>query len=294
MSNIIWAYATVGESHPRLFKTLADNLVVLDSLSGFKPQNIANITWACATAGESHPLLFRKLADAAIARCNEFNSQEIANFVWAYATNGQTYLHLYSSFAPTVKSIMGKCNSQEVANIGWAYAVANADVPSLFNYDFVSSCLEKENDFSLENLCQLHQWQMWQEELKSSIELPQSLREKCQKAFKSTLPTPSHFQAVVIFELLSIGLHPDEEVLTKSGYRLDALVEVNGMKMGIEVDGPSHFVSREPTGSTLQKCRQVHALDGITVISVPYWEWNKLGTDRGKKQQYLRFALGLT
>jgi hypothetical protein len=95
-------------------------------------------------------------------------------------------------------------------------------------------------------------------------------------------------------ELLSIGLHPDEEVLTKSGYRLDALVEVNGMKMGIEVDGPSHFVGREPTGSTLLKCRQVHALNGIPIISVPFWEWNKLGTDRGKKQQYLRFALGLT
>lgn len=194
ISNIIWAYATVGESHSRLFKKLADQVVELDSLSGFKPQNIANITWAYATAGESHPLLFRKLADVAIARCNEFNSQEIANILWAYATNGQTDLHLYSSFAPTVKSITGKCNIQEVANIGWAYAVANADAPSLFNYDFVSLCLEKENDFSLENLCQLHQWQLWQEELKSNIELPQSLREKCQKAFKSTLPTPSHFQ----------------------------------------------------------------------------------------------------
>ena len=34
--------------------------------------------------------------------------------------------------------------------------------------------------------------------------------------------------------LSSIGMHPDEEVLTPSGYRLDALVEVNGTTVGID------------------------------------------------------------
>jgi hypothetical protein len=37
-------------------------------------------------------------------------------------------------------------------------------------------------------------------------------------------------------------LDPKEEFLTKSGYSLDALVVVNGEKIGVEVDGPSHFV----------------------------------------------------
>ncbi len=59
------------------------------------------------------------------------------------------------------------------------------------------------------------------------------------------------------------------------------------------MDGPSHFVGRKPTGSTLLKHRQVKILDEIEVISVPYWEWNKLGKDEVKKQQYLRVALGL-
>jgi hypothetical protein len=86
---------------------------------------------------------------------------------------------------------------------------------------------------------------------------------------------------------------PEEEVLTASGYRLDALVEVNGIKVGIEVDGPSHFINREPTGSTLLKRRQVNKLDDIRIVSVPYWEWNKLGKDSVKKQQYLQSKLGL-
>jgi hypothetical protein len=67
-------------------------------------------------------------------------------------------------------------------------------------------------------------------------------------------------------------------------------VEANGKKIGIEVDGPSHFVCRKPTGSTLLKNRQVNTLDEIEVISVPYWEWNKLGKDGVKKQQYLRLC----
>jgi hypothetical protein len=97
----------------------------------------------------------------------------------------------------------------------------------------------------------------------------------------------------VVSVLSSIGMLPEEEVLTASGYRLDALVEVNGTKVGIEVDGPSHFINREPTGSTLLKCRQVNNLDDIRIVSVPYWEWSKLGKERVKKQMYLRSKLDL-
>jgi hypothetical protein len=83
-------------------------------------------------------------------------------------------------------------------------------------------------------------------------------------------------------------MSPEEEVLTPSGYRLDALVEVNGEKVGIEVDGPSHFINRDPTGSTLLKRRQVSTLDGIPIVSVPYWDWIKLGNNHVKKQDFLR------
>ncbi len=44
-----------------------------------------------------------------------------------------------------------------------------------------------------------------------------------------------------MFVLASIGIQPEVEVLTKSRYRMDRLVEANGKKIGIEVDGPSHF-----------------------------------------------------
>jgi len=51
-------------------------------------------------------------------------------------------------------------------------------------------------------------------------------------------------------------------------------------------------INREPIGSTLLKWRQVYTLDDIQIISVPYWFWDKFGTDRTKKQMYLRCKLG--
>jgi hypothetical protein len=224
----------------------------------------------------------------AIASCNKYNSQDIANLLWAYATVGSIDLHLFTSFAPAVKVVLGQCNSQALANIAWAYAVANVNDHSIFNSDLINALQAKANDFGLKDLSQLHQWQLWQDELKSGINLPPALRKNCRQAFVSESYQSSRFQDDVVSVLLSIGLRPEEELLTASGYRLDALVEVNGMKVGIEVDGPSHFVNREATGSTLLKRRQVNKLDGIRIVSVPYWEWDRFGNDRGKKQEYLR------
>ena len=85
-------------------------------------------------------------------------------------------------------------------------------------------------------------------------------------------------------------------MLTQSGYRLDAVVEINGKKVGVEVDGPFHFIGRNPNGSTILKHRQVTTLDDIPVVSVPYWEWDKLGKhgkNSDKKEKYLRDLLGL-
>ena len=80
-----------------------------------------------------------------------------------------------------------------------------------------------------------------------------------------------------------------------TGYRIDALVEVKGKTIGVEVDGPSHFIGRSKslTGSTIMKRRQVPSIDGIELVSVPYWEWDNLGKDQTKKQEYLRKLLNL-
>jgi len=294
-SNIIWAFATAGESNPKLFSKFGNHIVAMKDLGQFKPQELSNIIWAYATAGEAHPQLFSKFADHIVAMkdLGLFKPQHFTNIIWAYATVGINDQHLFTSFAPAVKSVLIQCSSQALANIAWAYAVANVNDHLLFNTDFVAALQANAGDFGLENLSQLHQWQLWQDELQSGINLPPALRNKCRQAFVSQSYRSSNLQDDVISVLSSIGLLPEEEVLTSSGYRLDALVEVNGMKVGIEVDGPSHFINQVPTGSTLLKRRQVSTLDDIRIVSVPYWEWDEFGTDRVKKQMYLRSKLDL-
>jgi hypothetical protein len=268
----------------------------MKDLSGFKPQALSNILWSYATAGKSHPLLFQKLTHIATSRSNNFKPQEVSNLLWAYATVGLIDKHLFTSFAPAVKSVLGQCNSQALANIAWAYAVANVNDPSLFNTDFMNALQSKANDFGTEECRQLYQWQLWQEELQSGINLPPALHEECRQAFVSQSYQSSRLQDDVISVLSSIGMSPKEEVLTPSCYRLDAIVEVNGEKVGIEVDGPSHFINQEATGSTLLKRRQVSTLDDVYIVSVPYWEWDRFGTDHAKtkKQDYLQIKLGLS
>ncbi|KAL7494204.1 LOW QUALITY PROTEIN: hypothetical protein ACHAWT_003636 [Skeletonema menzelii] len=79
-----------------------------------------------------------------------------------------------------------------------------------------------------------------------------------------------------------------------SGYRLDAIVQVEGKQVSIEVETVHLISSTEaPTGSAILKRRQVSSIDGIELVSVPYWEWDKLDKDEAKEQEYLRNLLGL-
>ena len=76
-----------------------------------------------------------------------------------------------------------------------------------------------------------------------------------------------------------------EVLTTKSGYSLDAVVMFRGEKIGVEVDGPTHFVGRSqsPYGKTVLKRRQLHALEGWRLVAIPYWEWK--ANDKGSSQE---------
>eukprot|EP00984_Skeletonema_dohrnii_P008050 scaffold2949_cov92-Skeletonema_dohrnii-CCMP3373.AAC.1 len=295
-ANTMWAYATAGVRHPKLFEKVANHIVGLVNLDRFVPQEFSNIVWAYATAQVSHPKMFKKVAEAAVQREREFsNSQHVANLLWAYATMGIVDKKLFTSFMPTAAKLIDSYNNQGLANIAWAYAVADVDAPTLFNAHFINKCVEKEGRFEIEHYSQLHQWHLWQTKEKSNPGLSIELQDKCYDIFISEEPTVSKLQDDVVAQLSSIGLEPKEEVLMSSGYRIDAIVEVNGKTIGIEVDGPSHFIGRsQPTGSTILKRRQVPSIDGIELVAVPHWEWNKLlGKVEVKRQDYLRKLLGL-
>jgi hypothetical protein len=292
LANTVWAYATAGFQHHHLFKRIGDHIIVLVDLKSFKPQDFSNTVWAFAKAGMQHPDLFSKVGDHIVASDNLkfFTPQNLSNTVWAYATANELRADLFEKICIALANRMEfqSFDPQALANIAWAYAVANAHAPMIFNNHFTNALLVTQHDFGIEERYQLHQWHLWQINELSHAGLPEELRERCYQAFVGDDTTVSRFQKDVVRELRSIDLEPVEEFITSSGYSIDALVEVNGKSIGIEVDGPSHFINKMPSAKTMLKRRQITAIDKIPLVSVPYWEWNELGKDRVKKQQYLK------
>ncbi|KAL3769302.1 hypothetical protein ACHAWO_007974, partial [Cyclotella atomus] len=136
---------------------------------------------------------------------------------------------------------------------------------------------------------QLCQWHLWQTEELSNDGLPDNLSDRCRGTFAEANTRTSRLQRDVVHELKSMDLRPIEEF----GYSIVALVEDDDRRIGIEVDGPSHFINRKPTATTMLKRRQITAIDKITLVSVLYWKWGKHGKDSTKKQQYLRSLIGI-
>ncbi|KAL3798158.1 hypothetical protein HJC23_005719 [Cyclotella cryptica] len=326
-TGMLWAYAATHVSHPQLFNflcgALLNNLSELDGdeiastawslaslnyihqplfdamaeasdetmLNKCNTQSLANMAWAYSTAREARPLLFERIANDAILR-NDFSPQGISNLLWAFASVGHINERLFSSMALKARRSLDNFNGQAIANLAWAYAVADTDAECLFGGDeFVKKCGEKMDDFDSEGLCQLHQWSLWRKELNAANLLPPTLEKRCRnEIIEKTVQHRSWLQKDVILQLKAMGLEPTEEVLTRSGYSLDAIIDMGENKIGIEVDGPSHFIGRDPDGSTSLKRRQVNAIDKILLMTVPYWEWNDLQSQEDK-QRYLKFKL---
>jgi len=308
LANIVWAFGRAenlavkaeGGSLPRFLEKVADHIVALDDnqLARYRPSDLHKILGAfgSSTVGLKSNHLFEKLANVFIAmQYDKFIPQEIALILWAFACAGNLNKKIFSSMEQIAKSKLAECNCQDLANIAWSYAVVNVPAPSLFDADFLRACLKKEGEFNREDKSQLYQWHLWQEELNSDVKLPLETCSKCRDAFVSSPTTTSSLQIDILRELYSIGLRPGREVPTPKGYFLDALVVIDGKDIGIEIDGPSHFTGRKPIGKTILKRRQVTNLEGITLVSIPYWEWDKraLGKDHSEKQAYLRSLLGI-
>ena len=294
LSNIVWAYAANNVHHPRVFEKVGDAIVEKNNLESFAPQALAIIVWAYATCNEQNPRLFKKIADTIVEKDNlqSYKPQDFAHLVWAYATANEHHdMFMKVTDEIAKRDDFKSFSPQQLANIAWAYAVSNYDFSSICDNSFRDELHDRQKDFTEEELRQLHQWHLWQSKEKFNDGLSKLLQDKCKQIFLSAGTTSSALQKDVIHVLKDMNLNPVEEYQTQSGYSLDALVEIEGKGVGVEVDGPFHYIGRKPNGSTQLKRRQVTTIDKIHLVSVPYWEWSKLGKDWGKKQKYLRALL---
>ena len=289
IANTAWAFATAGEPAPQLFDAMAAEAA--PRLHDFNAQNLANMAWAFAKAGRPAPLLFEALAAEAPARLHQFSGQGLANTAWALATVGHSSPVLLDAIASEAASRMGGLISQDLANLAWAYAAADHLAPALFGGPaFVVSLCNCCSGLVVEELSQLHQWQVWLRERGVDWpQLPLPLSQRCCEAFHSVEVTPSRLQSDVASTLRALNLSPMEEMRTMDQISLDAVVTYRGHNVAVEVDGPLHFFGQRPTGATALKRRQLRAA-GWPLVSVPFWEWDRLDGIHAKCE-YLHWKL---
>jgi hypothetical protein len=132
--------------------------------------------------------------------------------------------------------------------------------------------------------------------------LSQQQLDECRQAWQDQVatnaaakPSPMQQQVFKAIQQLLSGwqVPPQEEVLTEDkNFSIDiTAVTAAGVKLALEVDGPTHFVNpgNRVNGRTQYRNRALVAR-GHTVVSIPGWKWWQLkGAEQ--QQQYLQDEL---
>ncbi len=268
---------------------------------------------------------FEVLDHAAQGSMKDMLPQELANLAWAAAKLG--YVHapqlvtgLIGEAASRLKRADGAggaahFNHQDLAILCWAAAVANVPLatnPWLFQQlQLLCHTLSQHWDQSLadgrlqaEGLLQLAQLHIWLHDTQQPDMLPPAQLQQCMAAWRdqqreSARQPPSVMQQQVYRackRVLSSGklhmtLAQQQEVPTEDGlFTIDMVGVVEGRRLAIEVDGPSHFTLPHNTvrGDTAFRNRAL-ADRGYPVVSIPYFEWRHLNEEQ--QLQYMERRL---
>ena len=246
LSNIAWAFATVGVPARPLFNAIA--AAAAAKADTFTPQGLHILTWSYAKQGYAADALFRALIPHCVRLLDEMALQGMSGMLWAYATLGYAPAALFQPYAAKLHGSIDELSAQGLANLGWACAVADAtggEIESLFaEPTYAARCGvligdQREHGSSgtmyNEHLRQVHQWEMWRavrskgavaEGRRAWAPLPQPLAARAQVAFASNAVHPSQLQRQVLAAISSLGLSAVEEVMTAEGYSLDIVVRL--------------------------------------------------------------------
>jgi hypothetical protein len=319
MANTLWAVSEMGWQLPvlQLQPMVAAFVWQLPSAAA---QGVSNMLLACArfryppmqllAALEQQEQLQQFLAAA--------KPQELANTAWVYGTLGHDSELLLGAVLQQAMKLLQQDSSSllsvDVSALCWAVAVLDLHqyVPEVLQLAAAAAASNVWDSAQPEELQQLYQVHLWLlDSHQSAAEgakgpgllqavSPQQL-EDCRRVWQASVAAsaaaePSLLQREVFAALQQLPgwqVPPQQEVVTADGnFSIDiAAVTAAGVKLAVEVDGPTHFVNRGNTvdgptqytvdGPTQYRNRTL-AARGYTVVSIPFRDWGDLKGDQAR------------
>jgi hypothetical protein len=333
LSNTVWAYSTLGLLHSGFFKA-AENQVLkrLKNLRPFKGQEIANILWSFATLNaQPDPALIDALSSYIASVCSGkkgvadeysiskiFKRQELANVAWSCAVVGrypeELMKILYAGIVGTandpnrMKQIFNDDGLQQSSIMTLYYVQLAADIEAsklrlALPTGFPNGWGESEG----------HARGNGDDLIEMSSSMLTLTISKLQRDVSNTF-TEIGFENVLEHVIDTNEIKDEYGVsLPQTPQEFLSIDIANiGQKVGVEVDGPGHFVrliddtrksskkvldsqfadkgENRVNGPTLLKHRLLTHL-GWNIIHLPYWEYQSLGGDRDKERKYCQSLL---
>eukprot|EP00397_Hematodinium_sp_SG-2012_P012793 GEMP01012975.1.p1 GENE.GEMP01012975.1~~GEMP01012975.1.p1 ORF type:complete len:763 (+),score=211.79 GEMP01012975.1:35-2323(+) len=128
LSNVAWAFATLGEVDNALLLTVAAE--VTRKICEFNEQNLSNTIWAFAKLRLRHDPMVVAIAEETMKKIANFTPQGLSNIAWAFATQilinesklGMTSHKLFMIIADECMKRLDGFTPQEIQNTAWAFA----------------------------------------------------------------------------------------------------------------------------------------------------------------------------
>lgn len=277
----------------------------------FNPQDLATTSWAFAASQNYVPRLFESISKATMPRLEEFDAQKLVWTCWAFGSLAHEDIGLMTALRGEAAKRVEEFNGQQLAMMAWGLAVFDLlDQSTLRSFSEALRASGKElQPEGLQCLFQaaLAAAQHGGEEAaveRFALLLPHGLQDTARQCWLASVAdtSESRTQQSVQGALHRMGLSSAAEWTTPDGlFAVDMLVQLpkGGSTVAVEVDGPTHFTRNRPyreLGATILRRRLLEARLSGPLVSVPFFEWDRVKGDHSAEEAYLvgklRAAIG--
>lgn len=318
---LLWAYAQAGyaPAHRSLFDQAAPHALL--RIGGFSPRELSAVVSAFGLASHAHPQLFEAVASRALQiGLHRFPTQKVVDLLHGFASVQHEATALFESAAASFGEGCATLPTRQLALLAWSYAAASPPptdaLHSLFGshspFAYALRLSGRVPPTQLLTLRHIWQWVSWRgrcgDAAATWAELPPELHARAEAAYvsaeaarKTTSSSAANSTDLVsqVEQVLreDLKLVPLAQAPLSDGMYADLLVEYQGRKVAVEVDGRERHLANTNSyhGEAALRKRQLrHA--GWMVLPVPYYEWIGAGhadetVQRRWRAWYLQSAL---